>query len=213
MANFYKKSSQLGRSMIEMLGVLAIIVVLSLGSISAYSRAMFKHQLNVFAESFNTFLNNVFAMWPEVQRQNNGQKKTVLNSFFADTSQLPNNISYDPQSKYLVDVFKNYFSVYYQSHQIYQEYILSYTMPKDGSKMSSRSHEICRTAMLIAKENVGNISKVELFWGNGYNIVGGDMKSFFPPVLKTASIAELDNFCNGCDSDQSCVLRIYMSHY
>ena len=35
-----------GRSMVEMLGVLAIIGVLSVGAISAYSKAMFKYKLN-----------------------------------------------------------------------------------------------------------------------------------------------------------------------
>ena len=35
-----------GRSMVEMLGVLAIIGVLSVGAIAGYSKAMFKYKLN-----------------------------------------------------------------------------------------------------------------------------------------------------------------------
>ena len=35
-----------GRSVVEMLGVLAIIGVLSVGAIAGYSKAMFKHKLN-----------------------------------------------------------------------------------------------------------------------------------------------------------------------
>ena len=38
--------TQSGRSMVEMLGVLAIIGVLSVGAISGYSKAMFKYKLN-----------------------------------------------------------------------------------------------------------------------------------------------------------------------
>ena len=38
---------QSGRSMIEMLGVLAIIGVLSVGGIAGYSKAMFKYKLNI----------------------------------------------------------------------------------------------------------------------------------------------------------------------
>jgi len=41
-----QKSQQIGRSMIEMLGVLAIIGVLSVGGIAGYSKAMFKYRLN-----------------------------------------------------------------------------------------------------------------------------------------------------------------------
>lgn len=41
-----KKFSQLGRSMIEMLGVLAIIGVLSIGALAGYSYAMQKYRVN-----------------------------------------------------------------------------------------------------------------------------------------------------------------------
>ena len=40
------KKSQFGRSMIEMLGVLAIIGVLSVGGIAGYSKAMMKFKIN-----------------------------------------------------------------------------------------------------------------------------------------------------------------------
>ena len=40
------KNNQNGRSMIEMLGVLAIIGVLSIGAIAGYSKAMFKYKMN-----------------------------------------------------------------------------------------------------------------------------------------------------------------------
>ena len=42
-----------GRSMVEMLGVLAIIGVLSVGAIAGYSKAMMKYKLNKHAEGFN----------------------------------------------------------------------------------------------------------------------------------------------------------------
>ena len=40
------KSEQTGRSMVEMLGVLAIIGVLSVGGIAGYSKAMTKFKIN-----------------------------------------------------------------------------------------------------------------------------------------------------------------------
>ena len=40
------KKHESGRSMVEMLGVLAIIGVLSVGAISGYSKAMMKYKLN-----------------------------------------------------------------------------------------------------------------------------------------------------------------------
>ena len=42
-----------GRSMVEMLGVLAIIGVLSVGAMSGYAKAMFKYKLNKQTEQIN----------------------------------------------------------------------------------------------------------------------------------------------------------------
>ena len=49
-------NTQYGRSMVEMLGVLAIIGVLSVGAIAGYSKAMMKYKLNKQAEQLNTIL-------------------------------------------------------------------------------------------------------------------------------------------------------------
>ena len=58
----------LGRSMVEMLGVLAIIGVLSVGAIAGYSKAMFKYKLNKQAESFNMLLNTAIQLQPDLDR-------------------------------------------------------------------------------------------------------------------------------------------------
>ena len=47
-----------GRSMVEMLGVLAIIGVLSVGAIAGYSKAMMKYKLNQYAQAVNMLINN-----------------------------------------------------------------------------------------------------------------------------------------------------------
>ena len=51
-----------GRSMVEMLGVLAIIGVLSVGAIAGYSKAMSKYKLNKHMESFNILLNEAIKL-------------------------------------------------------------------------------------------------------------------------------------------------------
>ena len=43
---YQSDAPQFGRSMVEMLGVLAIIGVLSVGGIAGYSKAMYKHKMN-----------------------------------------------------------------------------------------------------------------------------------------------------------------------
>ncbi|MCQ2734809.1 MAG: hypothetical protein MJ212_02520, partial [Alphaproteobacteria bacterium] len=51
-----KRASQFGRSMIEMLGVLAIIGVLSVGGIAGYTEAMRKYKMNKTIEIVRAFL-------------------------------------------------------------------------------------------------------------------------------------------------------------
>ena len=54
----YKSVVQCGRSMIEMLGVLAIISVLSIGGIAGYSKAMTKYKINKAIDEVNTIVAN-----------------------------------------------------------------------------------------------------------------------------------------------------------
>ncbi len=53
------KTNQIGRSMIEMLGVLAIIGVLSVGAIAGYSKAMFKQKMNKTMDILSHAVNRV----------------------------------------------------------------------------------------------------------------------------------------------------------
>ena len=53
------KNNQSGRSMVEMLGVLAIIGVLSVGGIAGYSKAMYKHKINQTIDIVSRALMNV----------------------------------------------------------------------------------------------------------------------------------------------------------
>ena len=59
MRNFKIKNNQSGRSMIEMLGVLAIIGVLSVGGIAGYSKAMQKYRINKTIEQITLIAGNV----------------------------------------------------------------------------------------------------------------------------------------------------------
>jgi len=54
-----KNMNENGRSMVEMLGVLAIIGVLSAGGLAGYSKAMFKHKLNSTMEQITMLVTNI----------------------------------------------------------------------------------------------------------------------------------------------------------
>lgn len=58
MKNLYK-SEQSGRSMVEMLGVLAIIGVLSVGGIAGYSKAMAKYKTTQVLDQISMLTANI----------------------------------------------------------------------------------------------------------------------------------------------------------
>ena len=51
--------NQFGRSMVEMIGVLAIVGILSVGAIAGYSSAMEKHKLNKYTTDINMMIMNL----------------------------------------------------------------------------------------------------------------------------------------------------------
>ena len=56
---YQSDAPQFGRSMVEMLGVLAIIGVLSVGGIAGYSKAMFKHKMNQTLDALSHAFNRI----------------------------------------------------------------------------------------------------------------------------------------------------------
>lgn len=62
MTNVYK-NEQSGRSMVEMLGVLAIIGVLSIGGISGYSKAMAKYRVNKTLDQISMLVMNIRSLF------------------------------------------------------------------------------------------------------------------------------------------------------
>ena len=66
------KSNQTGRSMIEMLGVLAIVGVLSVGAIAEFGKAMYKWKAIKCAEEYNLFISEMLVYekdWIKMKRK------------------------------------------------------------------------------------------------------------------------------------------------
>ena len=59
------KTNESGRSMIEMLGVLAIIGVLSVGGIAGYSKAMTKFKTNQIIDQVSTIVTNIKSLYAQ----------------------------------------------------------------------------------------------------------------------------------------------------
>ena len=76
--NNYKYEEQSGRSMIEMLGVLAIIGVLSVGGIAGYSKAMTKFKTNKVADNVAMIVTNIRTLYAQQQDYNGLTNTTAV---------------------------------------------------------------------------------------------------------------------------------------
>ena len=59
MTKIMRTTEESGRSMVEMLGVLAIVGVLSIGGIAGYSKAMAKYKINKTLDQLSMIITNV----------------------------------------------------------------------------------------------------------------------------------------------------------
>ncbi len=151
-----------GRSMVEMLGVLAIIGVLSVGAISGYSKAMFKYKLNKHAEQMNTVIN---AVARNVHSFDNiKQDETNLTPYFIKMGEIPTEMVKANDNNFVYDIFGQAWQILYSGDLIY---LGSYSY--DGALFlnSSDSLAICQNILTIAQEHSDNISEILLLSDNG----------------------------------------------
>lgn len=77
--------NQNGRSMIEMLGVLAIVGILSVGAIAGFQKAMRKHKINKLTEQYTLFIQEYLLLhrkdWRRVYQEK--QQRVLLAPYMA----------------------------------------------------------------------------------------------------------------------------------
>jgi len=102
-----KKFNEHGRSMIEMLGVLAIIGVLSAGGLAGYAKAMFRHRLNTTMDQITMLTTNIRTMYG-AQPDYAGLTKDAMSLNLIPTAMVPAGSSVDGTSSVLtlVNPFK-----------------------------------------------------------------------------------------------------------
>ena len=217
-----------GRSMVEMLGVLAIIGVLSVGAIAGYSKAMMKYKLNKHAESFNTLLNNAIQLYPDLTRSYVNNKYDFsdgarwVTSIFNKMNLIPDGMHASTTT--IEDIFKNQITFTYYNGQngATNEYLMFITLNRDsGNKLSEYDRQICRNFVNIAKENADNLLKIEMRSYNSDNtyttpgLYGGLASLLWnlpsADLLRNADVKKIDDFCSSCNSEQSCKLVIYIN--
>ena len=139
------KRNQLGRSMVEMLGVLAIIGVLSVGAISGYSNAMTKHKLNKQTEQIGSIIDNVHINMEALKRSKTQIGAQDLILVLKGLQILPKEMIRD-NTKYIYDSFNNI--IHFQNLMAGENYVFEFIMSLKNNKDS------CINLVKIAKLHI-----------------------------------------------------------
>ena len=178
--------SENGRSMVEMLGVLAIIGVLSVGAISGYSKAMMKYKLNKQAESLSMLLANCIPLSKQLPTTNEWKKYTDI---LPKLNLLPDSVKMH-NSDEMEDIFGTQSYFYHTTGQ--NEWGIFYYVPE-----SSFGTEICRNLINTVKE----------FHADMFEIKRSKNRTANKHEMGTSFYG--DNYCN--NSDKKCIRNMTMS--
>ena len=157
-----------GRSMVEMLGVLAIIGVLSVGAIAGYSKAMFKYKLNKQTEQLTQVLNTITRLSHSF---NNLTEFTFMFPYLIKMGEVPNEMVKQGDNSYIYDIFNNYYYATIQPQSMTDDEIIKGVAALFiGMPITTKSTEnllMCQNIYNNIKENSANIYYV--YSSSGYN--------------------------------------------
>ena len=202
-----------GRSMVEMLGVLAIIGVLSVGAMNGYSKAMFKYKLNKHAEQMNTVINAVARY---VHGFSTDFRNQNLTSYFIKLDEIPTEMIRMNVSAEIYDTFEIKWSIYslQDNNSVEKTINLAFADASSLTKNTSQSLEICRNLIVTAKENSSNIYYISTLSGyqtdeQQIGILYGDGACSSGRVcLKNMTIEQIYDICTKHIGTQSAEFKI-----
>ncbi|MBP3687795.1 MAG: type II secretion system protein [Alphaproteobacteria bacterium] len=211
---FFKKSSEYGRSMIEMLGVLAIVGILSVGAIAGFQKAMMKHKINKLTEQYTLFIQEYLLLyrkdWRRVYQEK--QQRVLLAPYMAAMGLPAGWKIKSTDSQFLLDSlgysvvpFSSVFGV------AFDFYI------RQAGENSNSDYELCRQFFLnVIKPFENDIHHVFLYQANNsapqiwwYGIPYCNEQLHCLANLKLDDVLDFCQRCSTADNTDRCVIAAY----
>ncbi len=197
-----------GRSMVEMLGVLAIIGVLSVGAISGYGKAMFKYRLNKQTEQLNQVIGAMVRY----------KSSLMLNPASADApvsdyqvvpllkklGEIPKEM-YTGNDRFIKDAFGTEYYIYHRNTDT------GITLCTYNLERNESGFQLCKNLYLIAKEwhHELDMIAVSAYKGDTFSSKGcylGDNHTYQgcsrTRYIKDLKLSELDDICRTAAGEQ-----------
>ena len=185
---------EVGRSMIEMLGVLAIVAVLSVGGIAGYSKAMMKYKINKVIGEYSYVFQGLLEYMPRMQGFADGDGYADL---LISLNLVPNSWK-KVKSVFIADSLDNYIQVRVFSDGLDFETYLGHGAYKD----TGQNYLFCRTLIDTVLKPLSNSIAYAYVWRNGTQTQNslwyGDKYCSGKNCLKDVSLADIDKQCKSC---------------
>lgn len=189
----------LGRSMIEMLGVLNIIAILCIGGITAYSKTVESYKITKLIQEYNTFVFNLLEYRAQFVHDFPNGHGPVHNKTFSILGLLPDKWKQDYQPAYLRDSYGNYVSVLWDCHNIQGcGYVLETRI--GASDKEKRAKNLCIEMLKTFVKPLHNIviygrgtfGQTPVYYGDA--LCGSKNR----PCLNNLSLDEINTICASC---------------
>ena len=189
-----------GRSMVEMLGVLAIIGVLSVGAIAGYSKAMRKYRLNKQAEQINSILNSTLSFEENLGKASgSGYQRISLIPILKKLNSIPLEMVIQNNDEQIKDAMDSYISIYSvkESTQYYYQLTLGGT-----------AIDVCMNVVNTFKANSNDLGQINIScWQSGQST---QVKRYYGDkycnnsnknCIRNMSVTQINDFCLTCKDE------------
>ena len=189
-----------------MLGVLAIIGVLSVGAIAGYSKAMMKYKLNKSVEQINLLFNLTYRYLFEFKFDDSMiNNHTPLLPYFKALGEIPEDMIRQGDNSYIYDKLNDRIKIYINKAS-HSETIFEIYRSKGNA---TTAKEICLAVMTMAQEFYDSIIYVQLklnTLGKVTNYKGGKLKANYNNYQNLKE----ENFMQKCTEGQDGSLTVYI---
>ena len=214
-----KSVYQLGRSMIEMLGVLAIIGVLSVGGIAGYSKAMEKFKINKTVEQYSYLVAGLIGNVDQFKKLNCvccniDWQKCGLRDYIIAANLVPADWYSSSAPNQLIDSDGNMINVFSRGGDLIVDFhIGGFTYNEQGKGSTPYFPvKLCRALMTDLAQPLHNVAHFAWVYKSGSNspqFYGDAYCGKSQKCLSNMTLKEINNECHGCEGGvQSCTVTL-----
>lgn len=208
------KSNQTGRSMIEMLGVLAIVGVLSVGAIAEFGKAMYKWKAIKCAEEYNLFISEMLVYekdWIKMKRKQ-GSGHLYIGPYMEQWGMVPSswtvsgNYFSDRLGNRIIPFVRNDLGSFSFNWRVDIDFVLS---QRKGKETAEFCRLVFHNVIIPNRDRIFAIRVAEKrndSWNNGSDwYMGSQYCGDSKNCIERINAADIESLCSVCSEEkQAC---------